>query len=133
MRGALTAALLCALVGAAGPVYAQYDVPGARAAGMGEAMRSIATGAAAITFNPAGMALVRQYAVEAQYGFKVESLGHQLHVAVVDSVTSRLAAGLYYTYVNDSPQVGFDWAGGRVKSAAVTRTGHAAGLSLSYP
>src|SRR5579883_2151648 len=117
MRAALAVAVLCSLVGVEGRAHAQADVTGARAIGMGEAMRSIATGNEAIIYNPAGMALVRQYVVEADYGFRVETLGHQLHVSVVDSVTSKLAAGLYYAYVNESPQVGFDWAGGRIPLA----------------
>src|SRR5262249_43307779 len=49
------------------------------------------------------------------------------------SVTARVAAGLFYTFVYESPKLGFNWAGGRMDSAQATRTGHAAGLSLSIP
>jgi hypothetical protein len=50
---------------------------------------------------------------------------------VVDSITARVAAALFYTYVYTNPKVGFTWAGGQLQSVETTRTGHAAGLSLS--
>ncbi|HZS39984.1 MAG TPA: hypothetical protein VFF06_24290, partial [Polyangia bacterium] len=115
------------------PARGQADVPGARAVGMGEAMRAVPSGAEAPLLNPAGMSLARQYVIEAMYGFRVESLGHQAHVSVVDSVTAKLAAGLFYTFVYETPKLGFKWAGGQVDSTTITRTGHAAGLALSYP
>jgi hypothetical protein len=130
VRGALIAMTLASIGGVA---RAQADLPGARALGMGEAMRAIATGAEGPLLNPAGMSLVRQYVVEGMYGFRVEDLGHHAFVAVVDSVTSRVAAGLYYGFIYTNPKLGFDWAGGRVDNATFTRTGHVAGLSLSIP
>jgi hypothetical protein len=133
MRGPVVALLLVALVGASRTARGQADVPGARAVGMGEAMRAVSSGAEAPLLNPAGMSLARQYVIEGMYGFRVESLGHQAHVSVVDSVTARLAAGLFYTFIYETPKLGFKWAGGQVDSTTITRTGHAAGLSLSYP
>jgi len=133
MRRPVVALLLFALVGASRPARGQADVPGARAVGMGEAMRAVPSGAEAPLLNPAGMSLARQYVIEAMYGFRVESLGHQAHVSVVDSVTAKLAAGLFYTFVYETPKLGFKWAGGQVDSTTITRTGHAAGLALSYP
>lgn len=100
---------------------------------MGEAQRATATGAEAVLLNPAGMSLVRQYVVEGMYGFKIETLGHNANLSIVDSVTARVAAGLFYTYINESPRLGFNWAGGHVDSATLSRSGHAAGLSLSIP
>src|SRR6185369_15501367 len=58
-------------------------------------------------------------------------LGHHVNVSVVDSITSRVAAGLFYSFIYTNPKLGFNWAGGQVNSAELTRTGHAAGLSLS--
>jgi hypothetical protein len=133
MRRPVVALVLFTLLGAASTARAQSDWPGARALGMGEAMRASATGAEAPILNPAGMSLVRQYVIEAMYGFRVESLGHNLHVSVVDSITARLAAGLFYSFIYESPKLGFRWAGGQVNSTSLTRTGHVAGLSLSYP
>jgi hypothetical protein len=96
-------------------------------------MRATPTGGEAVLLNPAGMSLIRQYAIEADYGINIEQLGHHVHVSLVDSVTSRVAAGLYYTYIYAQPRIGFNWAGGVVENAQLTRTGHAAGLSLSVP
>jgi hypothetical protein len=126
----LVVSLLC---GAATSARAQYDLVGVRALGAGEAMRAIATGAEGPLLNPAGMSLIKQYVIEAQYGFTVEPLQHAVNVSVVDSVTSRVAAGLFYSFIYGTPHLGFNWAGGTVRSEQITRTGHAAGLSLSIP
>jgi hypothetical protein len=128
MRQIAVAAVLCL---SAATAYAQADLMTPRSLGMGEAARATATGADAPILNPAGMSLVKQYVIEGFYGFSVEDVGHRVHVSVVDSVTSRVAAALFYTFVYTSPKVGFNWAGGQVPSATTTRTGHAAGLSLS--
>jgi len=133
MRGPVLALVFLSLVGATGVARAQSDFVGARALGMGEAQRAVATGASGPLLNPAGMSLLRQYVIEGIYSFNVEQLGHVAHVSVVDSVTSRVAAGLFYTFIYAQPKVGFNWAGGTVESAQLTRTGHAAGLSLSIP
>jgi hypothetical protein len=125
--------VLLAVLGWSLPARAQYDFVGPRALGQGEAQRATATGASGPLLNPAGMSLIRQYAIEGIYGINIEQLGHHAHVSVVDSVTSRVAAGLFYTFIYAQPKLGFNWAGGQVDSAQLTRTGHAAGLSLSLP
>jgi hypothetical protein len=101
--------------------------------GMGEAQRATATGASGPLMNPAGMSLVKQYVIEGMYGVKIESVGHNANLSVVDSITARVAAGLFYTFIYETPKLGFNWAGGRIESEQITRTGHAAGLSLSLP
>jgi hypothetical protein len=123
--------MLAVLVAAGGTARAQHDFVGARALGMGEAMRATASGGEAVLLNPAGMSLIKQYSIEAIYGIRIEDVGHHANVSVVDSVTSRVAAGLFYSFIYAQPKTGFNWAGGRVESATLTRTGHAAGLSLS--
>lgn len=133
MRTRLALVVLVSLVATAQVARAQADFPGVRAMGMGEAQRATATGAEGPLLNPAGMSLVRQYVVEGMYGIKIESVGHNANVSIVDSITSRVAAGLFYSFIYESPKLGFNWAGGRVESATLTRTGHAAGLSLSIP
>src|SRR5262249_52995491 len=75
----------------------------------------------------------RQYVIEGMYGIDIETVGHHANVSVVDSITSRVAAGLFYTFIYETPKIGFNWAGGLVESEQITRTGHAAGLSLSIP
>jgi hypothetical protein len=123
--------LVIALVVAPAVAFAQQDFPGVRALGMGEAQRATGTGGEALMLNPANMSLVKQYVIEAMYGFNVENLGHDVHVSVVDSITARVAAGLFYDFVYGEPKVGFSWAGGLVNSERLNRTGHVAGLSLS--
>lgn len=116
-----------------GVARAQVDFVGARATGMGEALRAMATGAAGPLLNPAGMSLMKQYVIEADYGIRVEDLNHNVFLSIVDSVTARLGAGLYYSFIHGSPKLGFNWAGGQIDSAQMTRTGHVAGLALSLP
>jgi len=132
MRSPTLAAFLI-VAGASSLARAQYDFVGPRAMGQGEAQRATATGASGPLMNPAGMSLIRQYSIEGVYGINIEQLGHHAHISVVDSVTSRVAAGLFYTFIYATPKLGFNWAGGVVPSTQITRTGHAAGLSLSLP
>ncbi|HWE27356.1 MAG TPA: hypothetical protein VHB97_05100, partial [Polyangia bacterium] len=129
---------IAALVGilvsiAASSAYAQADFPGVRALGMGEAQRATATGAEAIMLNPAGMSLQKQYVIEAMYGLRIEDVGSNVHISLADSVSSKVAAGLFYDYINEKPKIGFDWAGGTVPSDTITRSGSVVGLSLSLP
>jgi hypothetical protein len=133
MRRPLIALAALMVVCASPAARAQYDFVGPRALGQGEAMRATATGAEGPLLNPAGMSLIRQYSIEADYGINIDQLGHHAHVSLVDSQTARLAAGLFYTFIYAQPKLGFNWAGGEIPSAQITRTGHAAGLSLSLP
>jgi hypothetical protein len=133
MRSLVCLAALVSLVAVSATARAQADFVGVRPLGMGEAQRATATGSSGPLLNPAGMSLVRQYVIEAMYGIKIETLGHHANISVVDSITARVAAGLFYSYINESPKLGFNWAGGRVDSAQLSRSGHAAGLSLSIP
>ncbi len=125
--------MLVSIVAAASTARAQADFVGVRAMGMGEAQRANPTGASAVLMNPAGMSLVKQYVIEGMYGIKIEDVGHNANLSVVDSVTSRVAAGLFYDFIYETPRIGFQWAGGQINSEEIKRTGHAAGLSLSVP
>jgi hypothetical protein len=133
MRFLPVIAVLGALLSFARPAQAQEDFVNARAMGMGEAQRAIATGSSGPMLNPAGMAMVRQYVIEGMYGIKIERVGHHANVSVVDSITSRVAAGLFYSYIHETPKLGFNWAGGTVDQATITRDGHAAGIALAIP
>jgi hypothetical protein len=133
MRSLIPLAAVVSIVALSTPAFAQADFVGVRAMGMGEAQRATATGASGPLLNPAGMSLVRQYVIEGMYGIKIESVGHNANVSVVDSITARVAAGLFYSFIYETPKLGFNWAGGRIESEQITRTGHAAGLSLSVP
>ena len=133
MRSFISLAAIVSVVAIASTARAQNDFVGTRAMGMGEAQRATATGASGPLLNPAGMSLVRQYVIEGMYGVKIESVGHHANLSVVDSITARVAAGLFYSFIYETPKIGFNWAGGKVDSEQITRTGHAAGLSLSLP
>jgi hypothetical protein len=133
MRSLISLAALVSVVAFAIPARAQNDFVPTRALGMGEAQRATATGASGPLMNPAGMSLVRQYVIEGMYGIKIETVGHHANLSVVDSITARVAAGLFYSFIYETPKLGFNWAGGKIDSEQITRTGHAAGLSLSLP
>ena len=123
-------ARLAALIGLAwaGPAAAVDDVLPPRAMGMGGAVRASATGALGPLFNPAGMTTVRQYDLEAMYGFRVQDLGSTIHLAIVDSVTSRVSAGVYYTFIHGNPKLVLDVPG---RPTEALREGHETGLSLA--
>ena len=133
MRSFSSLFALVSIVAIASTARAQSDFVGVRPMGMGEAQRATATGASGPLMNPAGMSLVRQYVIEGMYGIKVETVGHHANLSVVDSITARVAAGLFYSFIYETPKLGFNWAGGTIGSEQITRTGHAAGLSLSLP
>ncbi len=133
MRSLIPVAAIVSIVAFGATARAQNDFVGTRAMGMGEAQRATATGASGPLMNPAGMSLVRQYVIEGMYGIKIEDVGHHANLSVVDSITSRVAAGLFYSFIYETPKLGFNWAGGKIDSEQITRTGHAAGLSLSLP
>jgi hypothetical protein len=96
------------------------DSIGARALGSGEAMRALPIGGNATTLNPAGAGLVRAYVLEGQYGFRKGDGGTIAGGSVCDSTTSRVAACLYYNYLEADPSGG-------------TRELHDIGLTLALP
>jgi hypothetical protein len=93
-------------------------VPGPRALGIANALRSAATGDSALSLNPSGMSLVRSYVIEGSYTNDSQGgTAHDVHLSVVDSTSAlNLAGGLYYTYVTGP-----------------ATSGHEAGLALSFP
>lgn len=112
------------------PALAVDDLVTPRALGMGGAMRANATGALGPLINPSGMAMVHQYAIEAFYGFDVQSIGNTVHVSLADSITSRLAAGIYYTYVHSAPELRYTVDG---PPGRALRQGSETGLALALP
>lgn len=71
--------------------------------------------------NPSGMGLARAYALEARYQLTQNEASHRPHFSVVDSTSSsRLAGGLYYTYLSEKPGIS-------------KRSGHEGGVSLAVP
>jgi hypothetical protein len=119
----LVGAVLAITVGAS-TARAAPEAEGARTLGMDGAIRGAATGSAAVFFNPAGMSLIRTYIPELDFEYLPAQKGHVEGVSVTDSLTSRVAAGLYYTHFSLQNQFA---------QAKTTNSGHEAGLALSMP
>lgn len=104
-----------------GTADAQHREGGASKSALGKADAVRASGFSneALYFNPAGMAQIQLYSIEAGYTYVNEVGGHVADVSIVDSVTNQfLAAGLGYTYIDSDQVPGFDVGG------ANTRIGH---------
>lgn len=114
------AALLVSTSSAAADT-ALSDYFGPRELSVGESMRAEATGARAITLNPAGLALTRQLVFEGSYGFRPEDSASSLAVSACDS-TNALPGCYYYRYFSAEPKVG---------STEFARRAHEFGVSLS--
>jgi hypothetical protein len=99
VAGALAGALLLGAV----PAGADNDALSPRAMGVGESLRAAATGSLATRINPAGLALVRTYVLEAAYGYRPVDKSHIQAVSVCDSVTTRVGACLFYTHLSADP------------------------------
>lgn len=129
-RALVTIALFGFALAAPGRALANdFNTP--RSLGMGGALRGAATGASALFLNPAGMTLLRSYAVTAFYDFHVRKNGHQAHSSVVDSVASKwVAAGLYYNLLVMRPDV---YDRGRQQKTTLKIDGHETGIALAIP
>lgn len=132
--GGRFAVVLAALAGlwlaAAAPARAtDFNTP--RSLAMGGSLRAAPTGASALFLNPAGMAMLRHYAVEAFYDFHVRKNGHNAHSSVVDSVASKwVAAGLYYNLTVMRPDL---YERSREKKMTLKIDGHETGIALAVP
>lgn len=123
--GAGSAALLSALlVGWPGPALAGADsisdAMNPRSVALGESIRAAAMGSSAITLNPAGAALTRAYVLEGNFGVRPVDDARTAQASVCDSVTSRVAACLYYEYFTAKPEGG-------------ERVAHEVGLTTAFP
>ncbi len=123
------AALVCST--GTRPAAAIEDVLTPRAIAMGDSLIADASGALGPLLNPAGMTLRRSYTIEAMYGFRVQDTGSMLTAAIIDSVTSKVSAGVFYTFVHGSPHFRFNSNSDQLASA--TREGHETGLALALP
>ena len=106
------------------------DLVGTRATGMGGRLVASAAGVAAPLVNPAGMSAARTYAVSAAYQYRGSDSANMLNAAVVDSVTTRVAAGLYYSFANEKPRQTLALAGGSY-TLDLSRQTHEIGVALS--
>ncbi|MSP59037.1 MAG: hypothetical protein EXR72_01630 [Myxococcales bacterium] len=119
------------LASTVGRAFAIDDVQTPRGLAMGGSGRAIATGSLGPLLNPAGMVAIRQYSMEAMYGFNIQNLGSSIHLGITDSVTnSRLAMGLYYQFTSSTPKFTYGGEGGPTQAA---RQGNETGVALALP
>lgn len=76
------------------------EVQTARALGMGGAFRALAYDGSAVDLNPAGMAQVRRFEIDAGYRRDVFNRGYELDVMLVDALTSAATTGFAFQYRN---------------------------------
>lgn len=156
LRPAALFALL--LLSWAGPARAADPIVGMRSLALGESMRAAASGAEGVLLNPSGIALLRQYTVTGFYSLRLfddGNFGHAAHVSIADSVTQRrIAVGLYYNFIYETPSFSFDVAEGGTSTRmahirgqrectllmldagrcpTILRTGHEVGLASAFP
>jgi hypothetical protein len=99
----------------------QTDLMGPREVAVGEAMRGGATGASAISLNPAGLPLNRELVFEGGYGYRASDSASLIGVSACDS--TNVAPGcFFYDYAGSSPEN--DGMSGK-------RSTHVAGVALS--
>lgn len=70
---------------------------GARAVAMGGAHRGLGTSNETLILNPAGMATLRRYSIDALYGYGAGDHINHGNLSAVDSKSSLVAAGVAYT------------------------------------
>jgi len=77
---------------------------GVRSTAMGGANCGLGTSNDTLYLNPAGMAVMRRYAVELNYAYSGFDDLTNLNVSVVDSKSSPVAGGLAYTHERGDPR-----------------------------
>ncbi|MBX3162114.1 MAG: hypothetical protein KF773_39490 [Deltaproteobacteria bacterium] len=98
------------------------DRLGPREIAVGEAMRGGATGASAISLNPAGLPLNRELVFEGGYGYRASDSASLVNVSACDS-TSAMPGCFFYDYAGAAPELGGGMTG--------TRRTHVAGFAAS--
>jgi hypothetical protein len=84
--------------------YDMGEIPNVRAEAMGGALNALGVSTAALSLNPANMALARVYHLEALAAFSPEAKRQTYGLAIVDSVlNSRLAGGVEGTWSEMDP------------------------------
>ncbi|HLL22501.1 MAG TPA: hypothetical protein VK427_10235 [Kofleriaceae bacterium] len=98
------------------------DLLGPREIAVGEAMRGGATGASAISMNPAGLPLNRELVFEGGYGWRGSDDATLIGVSACDS-TNAAPGCFFYDYLGTNPELAGGMSGAR-------RT-HVGGMALS--
>jgi hypothetical protein len=115
------------------PAAAAQDLTGSRSIAMGGTLRAAPSGETALLLNPAGLTLNRNYIINGTYQYRGSDSASLLNVSVMDSVTKKLAAGLYYNFVYASPTRTLAQQGGKTFALEETLNTHEGGLALAYP
>ena len=98
--GTIGLVVTLAILLAAPATMAREDGAPAAALGTADAVRATAVGAAGLYFNPAGMGIASQYAIEAGYSYSDVMESHAIGAAAVDSKTNQaFAMGVGYTFL----------------------------------
>jgi hypothetical protein len=119
-----SAVLATALLGSAhAEGDALVDLLGPREIAVGEAMRGAATGASAISMNPAGISLNRELVFEGGYGYRQSDGASLIGVSACDS-TATIPGCFFYNYAGSNPDLG---------GMSLHRTTHVLGTTLAYP
>lgn len=80
------------------------DALGPRELAVGEARRAEATGAAAVSLNPAGLPLTRELVFEGSYGYRPFDKASLVGVSACDS-TNAAPGCFYYHYAGSTPEL----------------------------
>ena len=80
------------------------DLLGPREIAVGEAMRGGATGATAITLNPAGAPLNRELVFEGGYAYRADDSASLINASACDSTTA-MPGCFFYAYAGASPEL----------------------------
>jgi hypothetical protein len=106
---------------AAAEADALTDTMGPREMAVGEALRGEATGGAAVTLNPAGVALNQELVFEGGFGYRPGDSASLFSATVCDS-TNAVPGCFFYNYAGSSPQS---------TGTSPHRATHAAGMTLA--
>lgn len=98
--GAWILAIVCLprWVGAEEPLPGTWKLSDPRAVGMAQAVRAAGGGVSGIYLNPATIAMAPLYHIDLSYRFTGPEQLHTGGIAIVDSVTSLVAAGVSFDY-----------------------------------
>ncbi len=97
------------------------DGLGPRELAVGESRRAEATGALAVSLNPAGLTLTRELVFEGGYGYRPSDKASLIGVSACDS-TNRAPGCFYYHYAGATPEL---------DGMEVHRRTHVAGITLA--
>jgi len=86
-----------------------------------------------VLLNPAGMTLTQAFQINGMYQWRASDSASMLNVSVIDSVTTRLAAGLFYSFTRGTPSRTLALGPGQTFDLNETVTTHEVGLAMSYP